>query len=129
MSKGPWISAAVEQDVLADDIARVHAAQEGAHGAEFLRRPVAARRVGLLARVPRLLERLSGGLGARLHRGIEPIGLEMSRQHVVDRYAVTRDFSRESRREPGETAARAIRQAQHRNGRLYRARGDVHDTT
>src|SRR4051794_25945094 len=104
MSKGPWISAAVEQDVLADEVARVHAAQEGAHGAEFLGRSVAARRIRLLAGVPRLLERLSRGLGARLHRGVEPIGLEMSRQQVVDRHAVSRDFSRESRGETGETA-------------------------
>src|SRR6188768_1494748 len=72
-SVGAGVGAAVDQHVLARDVARVRAAQESAGGTEFVRVAEALRRNGLHARVADFLDRLAGLLGAAFHRRLQAV--------------------------------------------------------
>src|SRR5947207_13308275 len=80
----PRILPAVHQQVLAGDVARMRAAQEGAGGAELLRRAEAAGRVHLGAGLELLFVALAALGGARLVGAAQAVGVERARQQAVD---------------------------------------------
>src|SRR4051812_41377888 len=119
--------AAVDEQVLPHDEAGVLAAEECASAAELLGRAEAVgrhlRHAGFGERFV-ILARLVGELGQAI--GLAP-GREGPRQEVIDDDVVFRDLPREPGDKAGEAGARAIRKAEMRKRRLYRARGDVDD--
>src|SRR5882724_375356 len=121
------IDTAVDQEILAGDIARLDAAQVGAELAELLGGAEAAGRdlffpLALdLLRSPALLLRRKLGVAD------QPVGPEATGEEVVDGDVVRDGFAREARGEAGEAARRTVRQRQLRDRRLHRARGDVDD--
>src|SRR5437773_1228434 len=121
------ILAAVHQQILAGDVAGVHAAQEGAGRAELLRRAEAAGRIELGARLVFLLVALAALGGARFVGAAQPVGVERAGQQAVDGDAVAHGDAGDAGHEAGQPAARTVAQAQDVDRRLHRARGDVHD--
>src|SRR6266851_6412163 len=121
------VLAAVHQQVLAGDIARVRAAQEGAGRAEFLGRAEAAGRIHLGAGRVLIVIALAALGGARLVSAAQPIGVERTGQQAVDGDAVPDSDAGHAGHEAGEAAARAVAQPQYVDRRLHRARRDVHD--
>src|SRR4029078_5471080 len=79
------VEAAIHQQVLPGDEARLGAAQEGAGVAELVDGAEAPRRVCLGAPAPQLLRRLPGLLRIELEVSAQPVGLERPGQEVVDR--------------------------------------------
>src|SRR5882672_7028637 len=121
------VDAAVDQEILAGDVARLDAAQVGAELAELLGGAEAAGRDLLF---PLALDLLRGPallLRSKLGVADQPVGPEAPREEVVDGDVVRDGFAREARDEAGEAAPRAVRQRQLRDRRLHRARGDVDD--
>jgi hypothetical protein len=127
MSAWKVIGTAVEKQVLGRDEAGLHAAQEGAGVAEFVRRPEAAGGVGGAAAREHLggvqalvLRPLPGGLA-------QAVGLEGAGQQVVDGDVVAHVLPRDAGDEAGQAGARAVGQAQDVDRRLHGRRGDVDD--
>src|SRR5882757_2772184 len=118
---------AIHQQVLAGDVARMHAAQEGAGSAEFLRRAEAAGRVHLGARLEFVLVALAALGSARPVGAAQAVGVEGTRQQAVDGYTAAHRDASDAGDEAGEAAARTVAEAQNVDRRLHRARGDVHD--
>src|SRR5258708_12702430 len=77
------VLAAIHQQVLPGDVARVHAAQEGAGRAELLRRAEAAGRIELGARLVFLLVALAALGGARLVGAAQPAGVQPPGHHAL----------------------------------------------
>src|SRR6266849_665089 len=125
--EGTGVDAAVDQEVLAGDVARLDAAQIGAELAELLGRAEAAGRNRLLPLALDLLGRLALLLRGKLGVADEPVGPEAPGKDIVDRDVVRDRFAGEARDEAGEAAARAVRERELRDRRLHRARGDVDD--
>src|ERR1022692_1362892 len=109
-SESTGVAAAVDQNVLADDIARLRAAQESTSLAELGGAAEAAR-----------------GVRSRFEIAAQPIGVEGAGKQVVDRHVVPRNLARKTRDKAGQAAARAIGQAENVDRRLDRQRGDIHD--
>src|SRR5215211_7697875 len=108
----PRILPAVHQQVLAGDVARMRAAQEGAGGTEFLRRAEAAGRVHLGTGLELFLVALAALGGAGLVGAAQAVGVEGTRQQAVDGHAMTHRDARHAGNEAGEAAPRAVAQAQ-----------------
>src|SRR5580704_7321681 len=123
----PRVLAAVHQQVLAGDVARVRAAQEGTGRAEFLGRAEAAGRVRLGAGSVLLVIALAALGGARLVGAAQAIGVERAGQQAVDGHTMTDGDTGHAGHEAGETAPRAVAQPQYVDRRLHRTRRDVHD--
>src|SRR4051794_1982893 len=102
--------AAVEQEVLARDVAGLRAAKVGAGIAEFLDRAEAAGRVGLGANLSELVRRLSRLLRVELEVAAQPVGLERAGQEIVDGHVLAHGLAREAGDEPGQAGARAVRE-------------------
>src|ERR1700760_237646 len=83
-SEGAGEGAAVGQHVLAGQVGRMHAAQEGADGAELGGIAEAAGGDRLLARGADRLDVLAGLLGGADHRALQAVGVEGARQQVVE---------------------------------------------
>src|SRR6266849_8059672 len=115
------IDAAVDQEILSGDVARLDAAQVGAELAELLGRAEAARRNRFLDVPPHLFDGLALLLRGELGVALQPVGPEAPREQVVDRDVVRDGLAREPRHEAGEAAARAVRQRELRDRRLHRA--------
>src|SRR6185312_2462131 len=112
-SKRTGISTAVDEPVLARNVARVRAAQESARLAELfgLPEPLRGNAGGTLA--PRLVDADPFRLSLRAQRGSNAIGIEQARQQVVDRHVVLRHLARNARDETREPRACSVREAQH----------------
>src|SRR6267143_3231261 len=121
------IDTAVDQEILAGDVARLDAAQVGAELAELLGRAEAAGRDLFFPLALDLLRSLALLLRRKLGVADQPVGPEAPGKQVVDGDVVHDGFARETGDEAGEAAPRAVRQRQLRDRRLYRARGDVDD--
>src|SRR5215218_5657257 len=80
LSKRPWVRAAIEQQILTDDVARMHAAQERAGRAELRRIAEAPDGNGVARLLQHMIERIAGGLGAALHRGSQARRVETAWQ-------------------------------------------------
>src|SRR5712691_1658410 len=126
-SERAGVDAAVDQEILAGDIARLHAAQVGAELAELLGRAEAAGRDLLFPLALDLLRRPALLLRRELGVADQPVGPEAPGEEVVDRDVVRDGFAREARDEAGKAAARAVRERELRDRGLHRARGDVED--
>src|SRR5258708_11554106 len=87
------VRAAVEQDVLPDEIRCVRAAHERAHGADLGAFTETSRWDARLRGLDRLGERLVAGLGAAFHGLFQPAGIAPSRQQIVCGDVVARDLS------------------------------------
>src|SRR5690606_12274228 len=107
-SERPGIRTAVDQEVLARDVAGLGAAQEGTGLAELHLVAVAAGRLGRPTPLARLLDADAGALRRGLHEGGEPVGVEHTGQQVVDRHVVGDRLAREPGDEAGQAAARAV---------------------
>src|SRR6266705_5657225 len=125
--EGTGVDAAVDQEILAGDVARLDAAQIGAELAELLGRAEAAGGNRLLPLALDLLGRLALLLRGKLGVALQPVGPEAPGKDIVDRDVVRDRFASEARDEAGEAAARAVRERELRDRRLHRARGDVDD--
>src|SRR5688572_33060463 len=79
------VRAAVDQQILAGNIARARAAHKSAERAELIRVPEAPRRVLGLSALPLLLERGPGFLCLKPEIILKTVGGEGTRQQVVDR--------------------------------------------
>src|SRR6266705_246280 len=125
--EGTGIDAAVDQEILAGDVARLDAAQVRAQLAALLGRAEAARRNRFLEFPPHLFHGLALFLRGDLGVALQPVGPETHREQVVDRDVVRGGRAREARDEAGEAAPSAVRERERRDRRLDRARGDVDD--
>src|SRR4051812_38638766 len=107
-SIGAGVGAAIDQDVLAGDVAGVRAAKEGARRTEFLRAAEAQGRDRLAAQVGHFVHRLSAFLRAALQRRAQAVGVECAGQEVVDRDVRRCELlrARDTGDEAGEAAAR-----------------------
>src|SRR5213593_943830 len=126
-SERAGVDAAVDQEILAGDVARLHAAQVGAELAELLGRAEAARGNRFLDVPPHLFHGLTLLLRGELGVALQPVGPEAPGEQVVDRDVVCDGRAREARDEAGEAAPRAVREREFRDRSLHRARGDVDD--
>src|SRR6266702_7731970 len=124
-SERAGVDAAVDQEILARDVARLHAAQKGAQLAELLGRADTARRNRLLDVPPHLFHGLAFLLRGELGVALQPVGPEAPGEQVVDRDVVRDGRARLARHEAGEAAPRAVRERELRDRSLHRARGDV----
>src|SRR6266705_5729572 len=86
--EGTGVDAAVNQEILAGDVARLHAAKIGAELAELLGRAEAARRNRFLDVPPHLLHGLAFLLRGELGVALQPVGPEAPGEQVVDRDVV-----------------------------------------
>src|SRR3954470_13992398 len=129
----PWwksectgVRPAIDEEVLAGDIARLRAAQISARIAELGRVAESPGRDGL--------EALGGGFlfaeAARLReagqRLARAVGEEGTGQEVVDGDVVPHGLARHAGDEAREPGAGAVRKSERRQRRFYRGRGDVH---
>src|SRR5258706_4631163 len=121
------IDTAVDQEILAGDVARLDAAKVGAELAELLGGAEAAGRDLFFPFAFDLLRSFALLLRRNLSVADQPVGPEAPREQVVDGDVVRDGFARETRDKAGEAAPRAVRQGQLGDRRLYRARGDVDD--
>src|SRR5258706_5862492 len=121
------VVAAIDQKILAGEVARLCAAKISAVVAEFLGGAETAGGTAFLARALELLGRLALLLGVELEVRAQAIGPHRARQQVVDGHVVAHGFPRQAGDEAGEAAARAVGQAELGDRRLDGARGDVHD--
>src|ERR1022692_2167075 len=126
-SESTGVAATVDQNVLADDIARLRAAQESTSLAELGGAAEAARGVRAHLSLAQFLDRLPCGFRSRFEIAAQPIGVEGAGKQVVDRHVVPRNLARKTRDKAGQAAARAIGQAENVDRRLDRQRGDIHD--
>src|SRR6266853_1979609 len=126
-SERAGVDAAVDQEILAGNVARLHAAQIGAELAELLGRAEAARGNRLLDVPPHLFHGLAFLLRGELGVALQPVGPEAPGEQVVDRDVVCDGRAREARDEAGEAAPRAVRERELRDRGLHRARSDVDD--
>src|SRR5216110_2628961 len=110
-SERAGVDAAVDQEILAGDVARLHAAQICAELAELFGRAEAARRNRLLDIPPHLLCGLALLFRAELGVALQPVGPEAPGEQVVDRDVVRDGRAREARHEAGEAAPRAFESA------------------
>src|SRR6266851_10428526 len=120
-SERAGVDAAVDQEILAGDVAGLDAAQVGAELAELLGRAEAPGRDLLFPLALDLLRRPALLLRRKLGVADQPVGPEASGKQVVDRDVVCDGFAREARDEAGEAAPRAVRQRQLRDRGLHRA--------
>src|SRR5690606_18799384 len=109
-SERAGVEAAVDQEVLAGDVARLGAADEGAQLAKLLGRAEPPgrnlrERFGLDLR-----DRTARSLRRERHAGAQPIGVEASGQDVVDRDVVLDRLAGDPGDEPGQAGAGAVRQ-------------------
>src|SRR5437867_13258434 len=81
-SERAGVEAPVDQEILAGDEARQHAAQIGAELAEFLGRPEAARRNRFLDVAPHLFHGLALLLRGELGVALQPVGPEAPGEQV-----------------------------------------------
>src|SRR5438093_12656003 len=86
--KGTRVGAAVEDEVLAGDVAGLGAADERTHLAELRRGAEASRGILGLALPGDLLDRLAASLRLGRDVGTQPIRVEGARQDIVDRDVV-----------------------------------------
>src|SRR5579872_1793130 len=101
--------AAVEQDVLSGDEARLGAAQEGAGEPELLGLAEAPRRIELGPFGQHLIHGDTTAFGFRLgHRAAQPVGVERSRQQPIDGDVVDHGLARDPRDKAGEAGSRAV---------------------
>src|SRR5262249_33234801 len=73
-SEGAGVDAAVDQEVLAGDVAGLRAAEKGAGVAEFLRRAEASRGNGFLQALPHFFHRLAFFPGLEFGVALQPVG-------------------------------------------------------
>src|SRR6267378_2909896 len=121
------IGTAVDQEILAGDVARLDAAQVGAELAELLGRAEAARGNRFLDVPPHLFHGLAFLLRGELGVALQPVCPEAPGEQVVDRDVVCDGRAREARDEAREAAPRAVRERELRDRSLHRARSDVDD--
>ncbi|KAG1254265.1 hypothetical protein G6F65_017109 [Rhizopus arrhizus] len=120
------VGAAVDQQVLPGEVTGLYAAQEGAGGAEFVRRAEAAggnllaAALGHFAGVA-ILARTVGEVGA------QAVGVELAGQQVVDGDVVGHGAARQAGDEAGQATARTVGQRQDVDRGLHRRGGDVDD--
>src|ERR1700738_1785463 len=86
------ITTAVEEDILARDVAGVRAAQEGADQAKLIGSSKAARAFARAPFFEHLVRRLTGPRGGACLPA-EVISAEGARQNVVDGHVVARDIA------------------------------------
>src|SRR5881396_647528 len=87
-SERAGVDAAVDQEILAGDVARLHAAKIGAELAELLGRAEAARRNRFLDVPPHLFHGFALLLRGELGVALQPVGPEAPGEQVVDRDVV-----------------------------------------
>src|SRR5947209_18316709 len=87
-SERAGVDAAVDQEILAGDVARLHAAQIRAELAELLGGAEAARGNRFLDVPPHLFHGLALLLGGELGVALQPVGPEAPGEQVVDRDVV-----------------------------------------
>src|SRR5262249_44919502 len=106
-SERPREGAAVDQQVLAGDVAGLCRAQERAGGAELVGRAEAFRRNRGGARRDGLVDQHALLLGIRLDVGAQPVGVEGAGQQKIDGDVRSRDRSGDAGHERGQPGARA----------------------
>src|SRR5579863_1537089 len=125
--KRPRKRAAVDQDVLAGDVARLSAGEEGAEFAELFRSPEALGRDRRLALAPRRRFGNSARLGLLLKAAPQAVGVEGAGLDRIDGHIVLGDLpggrgeeGRQSRPRPGGNVKPG-------DWRAHRRRRDVED--
>src|SRR5882672_2348734 len=121
------VDAAVDEEILPGDVARLRAAQVGAQVAELLGRAEAARGNRLLEVPLDLFHAQAFFLRVELRIALQAVGPESAREDVVDGDVGGHGLACQSRDEAGEAAARAVGERELGDRRLYRARCDVDD--
>ena len=125
--KGSGKSAAVYDEVLTGNIARLGAAHKRAQIAEFGRVTEPAGRVCLAPAGDNVIQVLAGFFRRRELGLAQAVGIERSRQNIVDGDVVNHRRARQAGDKSGQPGARAIGQAQDIDGRLDGNRGDIDD--
>src|SRR5919197_1164204 len=121
------VGAAVEQEILAGDEAGLRTAQISAGVAELRRIALPAGRNGAQPLGERLFFAHAALFGEGGDGRAIAIGEKEPREQVVDGHVVSCRLARQPGDEAREPRARAVREAEHRDRRLYRAGGDVDD--
>src|SRR5690606_36380788 len=106
--QGAAVAAAVEQDVLPGDEARLGPAQPGAGLAELGRVAEALGRVLRLSLRGHLVEGSAATLGDRLDVALQPVGRERAGEQSVDGHVVLHGLTRQTGHEAGEAGAGAV---------------------
>src|SRR6266851_6290383 len=126
-SERPRIGAAVQQPILAGDIAGLDTTQEGAGGAEFVGAAEAPSRVLLHALRRDGVGALAGALGGMGDGRAQAVGVERSGQQIVDRDVMDDGLAGDAGDETVQARTRAVGEAENVDRRFHRARGDVDD--
>src|SRR5207248_320703 len=126
-SERAGVGAAVDQEVLAGDVARLHAADEGTQLPEVGRVAETAGRVGGGALGPDLVDRPARAAGVGLDARPDAVGVERAGQDVVDRDAPAYRLPRDAGDEARQPRARAVREPERLDRRLDGDRRDVDD--
>src|SRR5262245_32101445 len=121
------IAAAVDQQVLSGNVARMRRAEKGEIGAELFRPPIAPGRTGGGALLPDLIERLAKAIEHALDVALLRVAVEDAGQDVVDRDIAMDGLPGEACHEADKACARAVRQAKLELRDLHAARRDIDD--